>query len=753
MGLSKLIRDHYRGRLLILGMGLANFSLDGCSSTTYFDRKKPEVKQAETDASEGPNDSFPDAKADSADADSNSEISIISYDLPIEAIKDISAVDSLHDSLPPQYDSLPDAQPDSIDADTGLETSLIFYDAPVNPAQDTLAADSHPDASLVQYDSYSDTQKDSADADSGLETALVFHDILITPDSLEVDTNLDTSGISYDNPILTPDTQIVSMDLMEDSSQETQSCTQQNYFQDKDGDGFGNPNASQDSCLPLLGWVLDHTDCDDTNSTVYPGAPELCDNLDNQCPGDNEAVEIDENLTLEQKCGFNNIGECTFSVEFSYCLDGKYTDWAGCNAILPAAETCDGKDNDCDGVPDNGKDNLCDNKLYCDGSEICAGELGCQTGPEIDCSDYNLEEIASCNSSLDDNPLTFDLFQGFISSCDESLDACTSGSYKTITHTCDLNLCGAECDLENFCPPTSCDYLNGCYDGTYRDYQNVSNSCLEDCTCTAAACNSYQEIITDADGDGFDLECEQDCDDDNPKVYPGLAELCDDLDNDCDLVIDEGDICGPACTLEQLVGFWSFDEGTGTVAYDSSGKNNHGIVNGPVWSEGIVNGSLDYDGIDDTVTVPHNASIDLTTEFTLMAWVKRAGPVNERIICKRNDTSGDGWGYELGKDGNLIVNLYLIDYFVSKGKIPLSEWTHTAITFNSNQGIVRIYINGVIDSVHYTNNPVTVNELDLQIGRQGNWPANFFYGQIDEVAIYSCALFPEQIQLIYTTQK
>ncbi len=589
MGLSNLLRDNYWKRLLVTGIALTNFTpgclpeghppieptdtnlevrdiladtdaSNGCEEYTCYngecipfnwvcdddkdcskgeDEKNCTLNYNPPDTQDSSSDTF---AADSADADSGLETTIIFYDTHIDTTKDTPTLDSLPDSTLLQYDSHSDTQKDSIDLDSGLETAFLSYDTLVNLAQDTSQIDSPLDSPLIQYDSLSDTKTDSVEAGSGLETALIFYDTI-------VDTTKDTSTDG--------------VDLVEDLFPEIQSCTPLTYFLDQDGDGFGDPNTSQDSCLLLEGWVLDPTDCNDTNSTVYPGAPELCDNLDNQCPGDNGTVKIDENLTLEQKCGFNNLGECTFSLEFSYCLDGKYTDWAGCKAVLPSGELCDGKDNDCDGLIDNGGNNLCDDKLYCNGSEVCAEKLGCQTGDEIDCSDYNLEEIASCDSNPDGNPLTFDQFLGFTSSCDELLDVCTSGNYKTMTYSCNLNYCGAECDIENLCPPTSCDILDGCYNGTYRDYPKMSNSCLEDCTCTTAACDSYQEIITDADGDGFDLECELDCDDDNSNVYPGLAELCDDLDNDCNGLTDEN--------LTQILD--DFNKPSGSIGSNLLGNN------------------------------------------------------------------------------------------------------------------------------------------------------------------------------------
>ncbi|MFI1770149.1 BspA family leucine-rich repeat surface protein, partial [Thalassobellus citreus] len=64
------------------------------------------------------------------------------------------------------------------------------------------------------------------------------------------------------------------------------------WYADTDGDGFGDASNSTQACTAPAGYVPDNTDCDDTNATVYPNAPELCDGLDNNCDG-----QIDEGVT------------------------------------------------------------------------------------------------------------------------------------------------------------------------------------------------------------------------------------------------------------------------------------------------------------------------------------------------------------------------------------------------------------------------------------------------------------------------
>jgi predicted outer membrane repeat protein len=78
------------------------------------------------------------------------------------------------------------------------------------------------------------------------------------------------------------------------------------YYADADGDGYGDPNVSQQACQPPAGFVADNTDCNDTSNTVFPGAVEIpCDNLDNNCDGN-----IDENRIDFDGDGFDECVDC-----------------------------------------------------------------------------------------------------------------------------------------------------------------------------------------------------------------------------------------------------------------------------------------------------------------------------------------------------------------------------------------------------------------------------------------------------------
>ncbi len=123
-------------------------------------------------------------------------------------------------------------------------------------------------------------------------------------------------------------------ELVDEDDDDLDLDTMTSYYNDADGDGYGDPEVGTDSCAdPGGGFVLDNTDCDDDNAANFPGTVEACDDVDNDCDGVVDDVDVD--------------GDGYFD---STCLGGDDCD-DGVPEINPGAdEVCDdGIDNNCDG--------------------------------------------------------------------------------------------------------------------------------------------------------------------------------------------------------------------------------------------------------------------------------------------------------------------------------------------------------------------------------------------------------------------
>ena len=129
------------------------------------------------------------------------------------------------------------------------------------------------------------------------------------------------------------------------------------YYRDNDGDGYGDPTFSTDSCTdPEAGWVTNADDCDDSEPLAYDGATEVCDGVDNDCNG-----FVDDGLSSTWYPDVDQDGYGDDSAAFDSCTDpgrGYLSVGGDCDdteslAWTGALEVCDDVDNDCNGLVDD----------------------------------------------------------------------------------------------------------------------------------------------------------------------------------------------------------------------------------------------------------------------------------------------------------------------------------------------------------------------------------------------------------------
>ena len=200
--------------------------------------------------------------------------------------------------------------------------------------------------------------------------------------------------------------------------------------------------------------------------------------------------------------------------------------------------------------------------------------------------------------------------------------------------------------------------------------------------------------------------------------------------------------------LSNLVGLWSFDEGSeATTVADSSGNGNTGDISGATPGEaGNFGNALSFDGSGDYVEVSDSASLK-PSNVTVECWVKGSTIKSyQYIVAKYYVGDRASYGLYTGSSGGLF-------FYVSDGGYSLSndagtgvwndEWHHIAGTYDGLT--LKLYVDG---NEVGTGKPVTkiigYNTNNLFVGSYGT--GYYFTGTIDEVRIWNTALTPGTIE-------
>ncbi|MEM5880630.1 MAG: LamG domain-containing protein [Candidatus Aenigmatarchaeota archaeon] len=220
--------------------------------------------------------------------------------------------------------------------------------------------------------------------------------------------------------------------------------------------------------------------------------------------------------------------------------------------------------------------------------------------------------------------------------------------------------------------------------------------------------------------------------------------------------------------FSNLVLWLTFDEGSGTIAYDYSGNSNHGtIYNGtqvcagnlthnttcPQWVDGVFGKALSFDGVDDYLEVYNSPKLNpIDDGFTISFWINLSSYVSPgAIITKRTDYL-DGYFIFIWNNNNLYFDWGGSDNnrWNTNYSPQLNNWYF--ITFLQNSSGRFLYVNGNI--ISYTSNKgntsLASSNSPLRIFSDTIDLRYFNSGIIDELRIYNRDLSEEEIISYYT---
>lgn len=276
---------------------------------------------------------------------------------------------------------------------------------------------------------------------------------------------------------------------------------EQTWFEDSDGDLYGNSGSTKDFCGPSAveePYVRKSGDCDDEVAWRHPGAEELCNGSDDDCDGELDEGLVGEVVSYRDADG-DRYGDPGSTVLTCAPAEDGYVEGAGdCDdaddAVNPSAsEVCNGVDDDCDGDVD-GPDALDATLWYTD----------------VDGDGYGdpaLTELA-CDAPAGSAAVAGD--------CDDGDGAAWPGASERCDG--DDDDCDGEADESDAVDPSI-----WTRDADGDGYGAIGGA-------NATACDEPYGYAASAD----------DCDDTDVAVNPGAVELPNTGDDDCDGVADDG---------------------------------------------------------------------------------------------------------------------------------------------------------------------------------------------------------------------
>ncbi len=536
--------------------------------------------------------------------------------------------------------------------------------------------------------------------------------------------------------------------------------------------------------------------CPDGYSCKTQGGLDVCVPVNDQCGCNAASVAAGSETSCEVR---TDAGVCS---GVRSCGPGGLS---ACSAATPVFEACDGQDNNCNGLTDEGFDNL--TCVVVNEAGACYGARTCIDGAWVCTATTPAAE--SCNGADDDCDGTVD--ERDASDCDtwyvdadqdghgleEGACLCAPTGWYTASGTDDCD------DTESLSSPGHAEFCDG-----------LDNDCDGQTDEPGAfGCDLW---LKDADHDGvgvagqFMCLCEPaapftasvagDCDDTSAAILPEAVEVCNGLDDDCDGQTDTW--AGGSCWVDDAWGYMRsiqvsgnitgrilkdvqfpvdftaltydntglqlslhFDEGEGAFIGDASGNENHATpLEQTAWEFGKELTAMTFDGQNDCIRVPTDPSLAASDAISVVLWFKWIGGAGRQALLSRSNECANEGAYNLYIDGGSLRFSYGHEGSVKTiwklaDSVPTSTWQHLAVTLRYSSGEVQAWLGGdplvptLLEGSPNGQRLVVDRDVFLgcrwmhQVGAGCSFIGahDYFRGTLDEVRVYGRLLEPSEV--------
>jgi hypothetical protein len=338
------------------------------------------------------------------------------------------------------------------------------------------------------------------------------------------------------------------------------------WYRDADNDGYGTTASTQSSCTRPVGYVDNASDCNDASGTIYPGADEYCNAIDDDCDAQtDEPGAVDApiwNLDADgDTFGSTIVTQAACTQPARFVGNNDDCDDLDAENNPNGLEVCDGDDDDCNGeIDEDSAFGAPEWWLDDDGDSFgdaafptfaCSAPEGF-VGDDTDCDDaasaVNPGEDERCNDIDDDCDAQIDEF-GAVDAIAwySDADADSYGNPASFLLRCDRPIgyignntdCNDGDDAINPAAPEICNNVDDDCDRVIDEGTTNGQFWYVDADCDGYGDIRTAEYACDAPS-GAHVANDDDCDDADPVEYPGAPEICDGNDDDCDTVRDDG---------------------------------------------------------------------------------------------------------------------------------------------------------------------------------------------------------------------